>query len=123
MDSHGSRGLYAARAVPEVGYFPVGESTVAGGGYYNNLTFLIRSRTMAEATTAYRAALARYAPTTGYTTFVSLPDQIAQSLGSERLIALLNEVRIVVPGGVVFQKAKLTPIEKVKAVLKRVIHN
>jgi signal transduction histidine kinase/ligand-binding sensor domain-containing protein len=32
-------------------------------------------------------------------------------------------VRIVVPGGVVFQYAKLTPIEKVKAVLKRVIHN
>jgi predicted permease len=75
---------------PPTLYFPAGESTVAGGGYYNNLVFLIRSQTMAEATTAYRAALARYAPTTGYMTFLSLPDQIDQSLGSERLIALLS---------------------------------
>jgi predicted permease len=75
---------------PPTLYFPAGESTVAGGGYYNNLTFLIRSRTTADATTAYRAALARYAPTTGYMTFLSLPDQIDQSLGSERLIALLS---------------------------------
>lgn len=75
---------------PPTLYFPAGESTVAGGGYYNNLVFLIRSQTMAEATTGYRAALARYAPTTGYMTFLSLPDQIDQSLGSERLIALLS---------------------------------
>jgi predicted permease len=75
---------------PPTLYFPASESTVAGGGYYNNLVFLIRSQTMADATTAYRAALARYAPTTGYMTFLSLPDQIDQSLGSERLIALLS---------------------------------
>ena len=75
---------------PPTLYFPAGEATVAGGGYYNNLVFLIRSQTMADATTAYRAALARYAPTTGYMTFLSLPNQIDQSLGSERLIALLS---------------------------------
>jgi hypothetical protein len=75
---------------PPTLYYPAGESTVAGGGYYNNLVFLIRSQTMAEATTGYRAALARYAPTTGYMTFLSLPNQIDQSLGSERLIALLS---------------------------------
>jgi predicted permease len=75
---------------PPTLYFPAGESTVSSGGYYNNLVFLIRSQTMADATTAYRAALARYAPTTGYMTFLSLPDQIDQSLGSERLIALLS---------------------------------
>ncbi|HEX4021385.1 MAG TPA: ADOP family duplicated permease [Acidobacteriaceae bacterium] len=75
---------------PPTLYFPAGESTVAGGGYYNNLSFLIRSHTTADATTAYRAALARYAPTTGYMSFLSLPDQIDQSLGSERLIALLS---------------------------------
>jgi predicted permease len=75
---------------PPTLYFPAGESTVAGGGYYNNLVFLIRSQTMADATAAYRAALARYAPTTGYMTFLPLPDQIDQSLGSERLIALLS---------------------------------
>ncbi|MGA8289233.1 MAG: ADOP family duplicated permease [Acidobacteriaceae bacterium] len=75
---------------PPTLYFPAGASTVAGGGYYNNLNFLIRSRTTADATTAYRAALARYAPTTGYMSFLSLPDQIDQSLGSERLIALLS---------------------------------
>jgi predicted permease len=75
---------------PPTLYFPAGASTVAGGGYYNNLSFLIRSRTTADATVAYRAALARYAPTTGYMSFLSLPDQIDQSLGSERLIALLS---------------------------------
>ena len=58
---------------PPTLYFPAGASTVAGGGYYNNLNFLIRSRTTADATTAYRAALARYAPTTGYMSFLSLP--------------------------------------------------
>lgn len=77
---------------PPTLYFPAGEATVAGGGYYNNLVFLIRSQTMTDATTAYRAALARYAPTTGYMTFLSLPDQIDQSLGSERLIALLSNI-------------------------------
>ena len=77
---------------PPTLYFPAGQATVAGGGYYNNLVFLIRSQSMAEATTAYRAALARYAPTTGYMTFLSLPDQIDQSLGSERLIALLSNI-------------------------------
>jgi predicted permease len=75
---------------PPTLYFPAGESTVAGGGYYNNLVFLIRSQTIADATSAYRAALAHYAPTTGYMTFLSLPDQIDQSLDSERLIALLS---------------------------------
>ena len=75
---------------PPTLYFPAGEATVAGGGYYNNLVFLMRSQTMGEATTAYRAALARYAPSTGYMTFLRLPDQIDQSLGNERLIALLS---------------------------------
>jgi ABC-type antimicrobial peptide transport system permease subunit len=75
---------------PPTLYFSAGKSTVAGGGYYNNLVFLMRSQSMAEATTAYRAALAHYAPTTGYVTFLSLAEQIDQSLGSERLIALLS---------------------------------
>ena len=58
---------------PPTLYFPAGEATVAGGGYYNNLVFLMRSQNMAEATTGYRAALARYAPTTGYMTFLLCP--------------------------------------------------
>ena len=63
---------------------------MAIGGYTNNMVFMIRSQTLAEATTAYRAALARYAPQTGYMVFLPLSDQVDQSLGSERLIAALS---------------------------------
>jgi ABC-type antimicrobial peptide transport system permease subunit len=62
------------------------------GGFSNNMYFLIRSHTDAEAIAAYRATLARYAPDTGVMTFLPLRDQVDQSLGSERLIAILTNV-------------------------------
>ncbi len=75
---------------PPTLYFPLGPEAMAIGGYTNNMVFMIRSGTVAEATTAYRAALARYAPQTGYMAFLPLSDQVDQSLGSERLIATLS---------------------------------
>ncbi len=75
---------------PPTLYFPLGPQAMAIGGYTNNMVFMIRSQSVAEATTAYRAALARYAPQTGYMAFLPLSDQVDQSLGSERLIATLS---------------------------------
>jgi ABC-type antimicrobial peptide transport system permease subunit len=72
-------------------YFPITAASFHGS-YSNNLTFLIRSHTDAEAIAAYRATLARYAPDTGVMTFLPLRDQVDQSLGSERLIAMLTNV-------------------------------
>ena len=77
-------------AAPPTVYFPICASTVDGGGYANNLVFFMRSQTETEAIGAYRAALGREAPNTGYMTFFTLTHQIDQSLGSERLIATLS---------------------------------
>ena len=75
---------------PPTVYFPASQSTVAAGGYNNNLVFFIRSRNAGDAISAYRGALARFAPNTGYMVFLPLSDQVDQSLGSERLIAQLG---------------------------------
>jgi predicted permease len=75
---------------PPTVYFPASQSTVATGGYQNNLVFFIRSRNAGDAISAYRGALARFAPSTGYMAFLPLSDQVDQSLGSERLIAQLS---------------------------------
>lgn len=75
---------------PPTLYFPAGVGTVKEGGYTSNLVFMIRSQTDAEAIAAYRATLARFAPNTGVMTFLTLRDQVDQSLGSERLIATLS---------------------------------
>jgi ABC-type antimicrobial peptide transport system permease subunit len=77
---------------PPTVYFPASQSTVAAGGYNNNLVFFIRSRSAGDAISAYRGALARFAPSTGYMVFLPLSDQVDQSLGSERLIAQLSSV-------------------------------
>ena len=74
---------------PPTLYLPMNVSSFHGG-YSNNKYFLIRAHTDAEAIAAYRAALARYAPDTGVMTFLPLRDQVDQSLGSERLIAMLT---------------------------------
>lgn len=66
------------------------ESTVGAGGFANNLVFLIRSRSAGDAITAYRAALARFAPTTGYMIFLPLSEQVDESIGSERLLARVS---------------------------------
>jgi predicted permease len=75
---------------PPTVYFPASQSTVAAGGYNNNLVFFIRSQNAGDAISAYRGALARFAPSTGYMVFLPLSDQVDQSLGSERLIAQLS---------------------------------
>ncbi len=77
---------------PPTVYFPASQSTVATGGYNNNLVFFIRSRNAGDAVSAYRGALARFAPNTGYMVFLPLSDQVDQSLGSERMIAQLSSV-------------------------------
>ena len=77
---------------PPTVYFPAGPSTVAKGTYSNNLVFFIRSQNAAEAIGAYRAALAGFAPSTGYMVFLPLSEQVDQSLGSERLIARLSGI-------------------------------
>jgi predicted permease len=77
---------------PPTVYFPASVSTVGSGSYSNNLVFFIRSQSAATSIGAYRAALARYAPTTGYMIFLPLSDQVDQSIGSERLIARLSGI-------------------------------
>ena len=77
---------------PPTVYFPASQSTVAAGGFNNNLVFFIRSRNAGDAISAYRGALARFAPNTGYMVFLPLSDQVDQSLGSERLIAQLSSL-------------------------------
>jgi predicted permease len=72
---------------PPTLYLPINAGSLERDG---NLVFLIRSRTNAEAISAYRAALARYAPDTGYMIFLPMREQVDESLGSERLIALLS---------------------------------
>lgn len=76
---------------PPTLYFPITAESFPGG-FANNMVFLIRSQTDAESIAAYRAALARFAPSTGVMTFLPLRDQLDQSLGSERLIAILSTV-------------------------------
>ncbi len=80
---------------PPTLYFPITAESFPGG-YANNMVFLIRSQTDAEAIAAYRVALARFAPSTGVMTFLPLRDQVDQSLGSERLIAILSTVFAVI---------------------------
>jgi predicted permease len=77
---------------PPTVYFPASVSTVGSGSYSNNLVFFIRSLSAATSISAYRAALARYAPTTGYMVFLPLSEQVDQSIGSERLIARLSGI-------------------------------
>jgi hypothetical protein len=77
---------------PPTLYLPAGVATLGSGGFGNNLVFMIRAQTDAEAIAAYRATLARYAPNTGIMTFLPLRDQVDQSLGSERLIATLTNI-------------------------------
>jgi putative ABC transport system permease protein len=72
-------------------YFPITAASFHGS-YSNNMVFMIRSQTDAEAIAAYRATLARFAPNTGVMSFLPLRDQVDQSLGSERLIAMLSTV-------------------------------
>lgn len=75
---------------PPTIFFPAGVSSVAGGGLANNLTLCIRSQRRSDATEAYRAALARFAPSTGYMAFSTLEEDVDRSIGSERLIAQLS---------------------------------
>ena len=76
---------------PPTVYFPASPSTIAVSQYdNNNLVFFIRSQNGGDAISAYRSALARFAPNTGYMVFLPLSDQVDQSLGSERLIAQLS---------------------------------
>jgi predicted permease len=77
---------------PPTVYFPAWESTVGAAGYANDLVFLIRSDNAGDAISAYRAALARFAPNTGYMTFLPLTEQVDQSIGSERLIARFSGI-------------------------------
>ena len=77
---------------PPTLYFPAGTAKSTDSDYTTNLVFMIRSQTDGEAIAAYRATLARYAPDTGVMTFLPLRDQVDQSLGSERLIAILTNV-------------------------------
>jgi predicted permease len=77
---------------PPTVYFPASISTLGTGSYNNNLVFFIRSQSPSTAISAYRAALARFAPTTGYMVFLPLSDQVDQSIGSERLIARLSGI-------------------------------
>jgi predicted permease len=77
--------------VGAVVYFPITAASFHGS-YNNNMFFMIRSQTDAEAIAAYRATLARFAPNTGVMSFLPLRDQIDQSLGSERLIADLTNL-------------------------------
>ena len=77
---------------PPTVYFPASASTVGRGSYSNNLVFFIRSQNARDAISAYRAALARFAPNTGYMTFLPLTEQVDQSIGSERLIARLSGI-------------------------------
>lgn len=77
---------------PPTVYFPASASTVGRGSYNNNLVFFIRSQNARDAISAYRAALARFAPNTGYMTFLPLTEQVDQSIGSERLIARLSGI-------------------------------
>lgn len=72
---------------PPTLYLPIYDGSLDMNG---NLVFLIRSQTDSEAISAYRAALARYAPDTGYMIFLPMRQQVNDSLGSERLIALLS---------------------------------
>ena len=72
-------------------YFPITAASFHGS-YSNNMVFMIRAHTDAEAIAAYRATLARFAPDTGVMTFLPLRDQVDQSLGSERLIATLTNI-------------------------------
>lgn len=77
-------------SAPATVYFPACASTVGAGGYSNNLVFLIQSARPIDAMDAYRNALGRFAPTTGYSVFLPLEDQVDQSIGTERLIAILS---------------------------------
>jgi predicted permease len=77
---------------PPTLYLPAVAATFGNGTFTNNLVFLIRSQTDAEAIAAYRATLARVAPNTGVMRFRPLRDEVDQSLGSERLIATLSTV-------------------------------
>ena len=77
---------------PPTVYFPAGAAKITDSDYTTNLVFMIRAHTDAEAIAAYRATLARYAPSTGIMTFLPLRDQVDQSLGSERLIATLTNI-------------------------------
>lgn len=70
---------------PPTLYLPVTLATIQAGNV--NLVFMIRSQSLNEAKDAYRKALAVYAPTTGYMTFLPLAVQVDQAIGSERLIA------------------------------------
>jgi predicted permease len=76
---------------PPTIYFPITTANFTGA-YNDNMVFMIRAHTDAEAIAAYRATLARYAPNTGIMTFLPLRDQVDQSLGSERLIATLTNI-------------------------------
>jgi putative ABC transport system permease protein len=82
-------------SVGAVVYFPITAASFHGS-YSNNLVFMIRGQTDAEAIAAYRATLARFAPDTGVMSFLPLRDQIDQSLSSERLIATLTNVFAVI---------------------------
>jgi predicted permease len=75
---------------PPTLYLPAVAATFGDGTFTNNLVFTIRAHTDAEAIAAYRATLARFAPNTGVMSFLPLRDQVDQSLGSERLIAILS---------------------------------
>jgi predicted permease len=75
---------------PPTLYFAAGTPLLTAGGYANDLTFLIRSRTVAEATTAYRAVLTLYAPDTAYSAFRPFSDQVDRSIGNERRLAVLS---------------------------------
>lgn len=66
-------------------YFPIVESLVDR----SNMVVLMRASSEQQAIQAYKAALARVAPSTPLLRFATLRQQMNDSLGSERLITLL----------------------------------
>jgi predicted permease len=72
---------------PRTIYFPVNKDTLRNG----LMVFLMRSAREVEAVTAYRKTLAEFAPTTALTRFVTLRQQMDDSVGSQRLITVLSD--------------------------------
>jgi predicted permease len=71
---------------PRTIYLPLSTQRIDNLG---NLVFLMHSRTKAQATAAFRKAIAEIAPTVPLVIFVTLREQMDAALGSQELITLL----------------------------------
>jgi predicted permease len=79
-------------APPRTVYFPITTKTLGSGGFDNNLVFLMRARTDADATSDYRKVLAEFAPETPLLTFLPLQEQVDESIGTDRMLSILTVV-------------------------------